>query len=52
MSTPHGLQDLLDTHTARGSAPGAVALVARGDRRGQGGRGERVEVAVAGSATL
>ncbi|PWS48331.1 serine hydrolase, partial [Streptomyces sp. ZEA17I] len=25
---------------------------ARGDRRGQGGRGERVEVAVAGSATL
>ncbi|MFE7533794.1 serine hydrolase domain-containing protein [Streptomyces rhizosphaericola] len=49
MSTPHGLQDLLDTHTARGSAPGAVALVARGDRRG---RGERVEVAVAGSATL
>ncbi|MFL3869796.1 beta-lactamase family protein [Streptomyces griseobrunneus] len=52
MSTPHGLQDLLDTHTARGSAPGAVALVARGDRRGQGRRGERVEVAVAGSATL
>ncbi|MFT9665512.1 serine hydrolase domain-containing protein [Streptomyces rhizosphaericola] len=52
MSTPHGLQDLLDTHTARGSAPGAVALVARGDRRGRGGRGERVEVAVAGSATL
>ncbi|TGZ10921.1 serine hydrolase domain-containing protein [Streptomyces rhizosphaericola] len=52
MSTPHGLQDLLDTHTARGSAPGAVALVARGERRGQGGRGERVEVAVAGSATL
>ncbi|MGW3436933.1 serine hydrolase domain-containing protein [Streptomyces bacillaris] len=52
MSTPHGLQDLLDTHTARGSAPGAVALVARGDRRGRGGRGERVEMAVAGSATL
>ncbi|QCW78556.1 beta-lactamase family protein [Streptomyces sp. S6] len=67
MSTPHGLQDLLDTHIARGSAPGAVALVARGDRdaRGardgrsaqgaqgdQGHRGHRVEVAVAGSATL
>ncbi|MFJ9636805.1 serine hydrolase domain-containing protein [Streptomyces sp. NPDC101178] len=43
MSTPHGLQDLLDTHIARGPAPGAVALVARGDR---------VEVAAAGSATL
>ncbi|MBT3076852.1 MULTISPECIES: serine hydrolase [Streptomyces] len=67
MSTPHGLQDLLDTHIARGSAPGAVALVARDDRdvrgarddRGvqgaqgdQGHRGHRVEVAVAGSATL
>ncbi|MET9927638.1 MULTISPECIES: serine hydrolase domain-containing protein [unclassified Streptomyces] len=49
MSTPYGLQDLLDTHIARGSVPGAVALVARGDR---GGRGDRVEVAVAGSATL
>ncbi|MEV4879407.1 serine hydrolase domain-containing protein [Streptomyces cyaneofuscatus] len=46
MSTPHGLQELLDAHIARGtrgSAPGAVALVARGDR---------VEVAAAGSATL
>ncbi|MFE3718107.1 serine hydrolase domain-containing protein [Streptomyces cyaneofuscatus] len=49
MSTPHGLQELhglkelLDSHIARGSAPGAVALVARGDR---------VEVAAAGSATL
>lgn len=64
MSTPHGLQDLLDTHIARGSAPGAVALVARGDRSDRGGRGDwggrgdrsdrgdRVEVAVAGSATL
>ncbi|MFD5681193.1 serine hydrolase domain-containing protein [Streptomyces bacillaris] len=67
MSTPHGLQDLLDTHIARGSAPGAVALVARDDRdargardarsarddRGaQGDQGHRVEVAVAGSATL
>ncbi|MEU7346270.1 serine hydrolase domain-containing protein [Streptomyces bacillaris] len=55
MSTPHGLQDLLDTHIARGSAPGAVALVARGDRSGQGSQGDRgvrVEVAVAGSALL
>ncbi|MER7747993.1 serine hydrolase domain-containing protein [Streptomyces bacillaris] len=73
MSTPHGLQNLLDAHIARGSAPGAVALVARDDRdargarvargdrdgrsaRGaqgdQGHRGHRVEVAVAGSATL
>ncbi|PVC91459.1 serine hydrolase [Streptomyces sp. CS090A] len=49
MSTPHklqerhGLKELLDSHIARGSAPGAVALVARGDR---------VEVAAAGSATL
>ncbi|KAB2590971.1 serine hydrolase domain-containing protein [Streptomyces arboris] len=43
MSTPHGLQELLDSHITRGSAPGAVALVARGDR---------VEVAAAGSATL
>ncbi|MGW7231422.1 serine hydrolase domain-containing protein [Streptomyces cyaneofuscatus] len=49
MSTPHklqerhGLKELLDSHIARGSAPGAVALVARGDR---------VEVATAGSATL
>ncbi|MEU0356844.1 serine hydrolase domain-containing protein [Streptomyces cyaneofuscatus] len=49
MSTPHklqerhGLQELLDSHIARGTAPGAVALVARGDR---------VEVAAAGSATL
>ncbi|MFF9791829.1 serine hydrolase domain-containing protein [Streptomyces bacillaris] len=41
MSTPHGLQDLLDTHIARGSAPGAVALVARGDRSGQGSHGGR-----------
>ncbi|MEU3264373.1 serine hydrolase domain-containing protein [Streptomyces bacillaris] len=41
MSTPHGLQDLLDTHIARGSAPGAVALVARGDRSGQGSHGDR-----------
>ncbi|WP_415957227.1 serine hydrolase domain-containing protein [Streptomyces sp. 021-4] len=43
MSTPHGLHELLDSHITRGSAPGAVALVARGDR---------VEVAAAGSATL
>ncbi|WP_326704664.1 serine hydrolase domain-containing protein [Streptomyces cyaneofuscatus] len=43
MSTPHGLHELLDSHITPGSAPGAVALVARGDR---------VEVAAAGSATL
>ncbi|MFD4275183.1 serine hydrolase domain-containing protein [Streptomyces cyaneofuscatus] len=49
MTTPHklqerhGLKELLDSHIARGSAPGAVALVARGDR---------VEVAAAGSAML
>lgn len=43
MSTPHGLQELLDAHIARGPAPGAVALVARADR---------MEVAAAGSATL
>ncbi|MYX14898.1 serine hydrolase [Streptomyces sp. SID8374] len=43
MSTPHGLQKLLDAHIAEGPTPGAVALVARGDR---------VEVATAGSATL
>ncbi|MFJ7059580.1 serine hydrolase domain-containing protein [Streptomyces griseobrunneus] len=43
MSTPHGLQELLDSHISGGPAPGAVALVARGDR---------VEVAAAGSATL
>ncbi|MEW1582299.1 serine hydrolase domain-containing protein [Streptomyces microflavus] len=42
-STPHGLQELLDSHIAGGPAPGAVALVARGDR---------VEVAAAGPATL
>ncbi|WP_145498602.1 serine hydrolase [Streptomyces sp. CFMR 7] len=38
MSTPHGLQDLLDTHIAQGSAPGAVALVARDDRDVRGAR--------------
>ncbi|WP_093750672.1 serine hydrolase domain-containing protein [Streptomyces sp. DvalAA-19] len=38
MSTPHGLQELLDTHIARGSAPGAVALVARDDRDVRGAR--------------
>ncbi|MFB8106193.1 serine hydrolase domain-containing protein [Streptomyces sp. NPDC056007] len=43
MSTPYGLQELLDAHIAEGPAPGAVALVARGDR---------VEVAAAGSAAL
>ncbi|MEW2065892.1 serine hydrolase domain-containing protein [Streptomyces sp. NPDC007346] len=42
MNTPYGLQELLDAHIARGSVPGAVALVARGDR---------VEVASAGSAS-
>lgn len=42
-STPHGLQELLDSHIAGGPVPGAVALVARGDR---------VEVAAAGPATL
>ncbi|NUV40927.1 serine hydrolase [Streptomyces sp. CAI-24] len=41
MSTPHGLQDLLDTHIARGSAPGAVALVARDDRDARGARDAR-----------
>ncbi|MFJ4971968.1 serine hydrolase domain-containing protein [Streptomyces sp. NPDC088755] len=40
---PNGLQELLDAHIAEGSMPGAVALVARG---------ERVEVASAGSAGL
>lgn len=47
MSTPHGLQELLDSHiaggSAAGSAPGAVALVARGDR---------VEVVTAGSSAF
>ncbi|NEE30466.1 beta-lactamase family protein, partial [Streptomyces sp. SID7982] len=37
------LQELLDTHIARGSMPGAVALVARG---------ERVEAVSAGTAGL
>ncbi|MFD5974592.1 serine hydrolase domain-containing protein [Streptomyces bacillaris] len=49
MSTPHGLQDLLDTHIARGSAPGAVALVARGDRSGQGSHGDRGALSDRGS---
>ncbi|MFJ9260508.1 serine hydrolase domain-containing protein [Streptomyces bacillaris] len=49
MSTPHGLQDLLDTHIARGSAPGAVALVARGDRSGQGSHGGRGALSDRGS---
>jgi len=43
MSTPHGLQELLDAHIAEGAMPGAVALVARG---------ARVEVVSAGSTAF